>query len=74
MYGRSLDAGAWQPYRYLVFGEPTVAALGVALRLRGLRGSAADPSNLIQVMLAKGSLLPPLFSASPGDDHVSVLL
>jgi len=51
-----------------------MAALGAASRLRGLRGSAADPSNLIQVMLAKGSLLLPLFSASPGDDHLTVLL
>ena len=51
-----------------------MVALGAARRLRGSRGGVADPSNLIQVMLAKGSLLLPLFSASPGDDHVSVLL
>jgi hypothetical protein len=37
----------------LIEGEPTGPDFGQ--RLRVLRGSAADPLNLIQVMLAKGA-------------------
>jgi hypothetical protein len=36
-----------------MFGEPTSSAVAEQ-RLRGRRGNAADPLNLIQVMLAKG--------------------
>jgi hypothetical protein len=35
-----------------MFGEPSGPDWGQ--RLRGRRGSAADPLNLIQIMLAKG--------------------
>jgi len=41
-------------------GEPTAAGFP-AQRLRVSRGSAADPLNLLQVMLAKGWLFARLF-------------
>lgn len=37
-------------------GSQPVVPLGGTRRLRVLHGSAADPSNLLQVMLAKGTL------------------
>jgi hypothetical protein len=52
----SLTATAAKFRLLLIPGEPTRATL--AQRLRVLRGSAADPLNLIQVMLAKGLAFP----------------
>ena len=50
-----LTRGAWGSSVRLLQGSQPVVSNGEARRLRVLRGSAADPLNLIQVMLAKGS-------------------
>src|SRR5437867_3984635 len=55
----SLTAPIARPIVLPVFGEPTAARWSgwadAERRLRGRRGSAADPLNLLQVMLAKGA-------------------
>jgi hypothetical protein len=38
--------------------QPVLPPQRAGQRLRGKRGSAADPSNLIQIMLAKGTDFP----------------
>jgi hypothetical protein len=50
-----LTRGAWGSSVRLLQGSQPAVSDGERRRLRVLRGSAADPSNLIQVMLAKGS-------------------